>query len=107
MSTCVLLKALMPSDCRQPLIKPFKVPSCYLLVEQLSNIWPSVGACVNHIGSPASLLQMASIIALFHLQMFYSAVLLHSQLWDGTNNVWRTIFPLRFRVTNSAIVTNG
>lgn len=58
-----------------------KVPSYYVLVEQQSNTLPSVCVSVNHIYSPTLLFQMASIIALFLLQMFYGVVQEHSQLW--------------------------
>ena len=58
-----------------------KVPSYYVLVEQQSNTLPSVCVSVNHIYSPMLLFQMASIIALFLLQMFYGVVQECSQLW--------------------------
>lgn len=64
-----------------PLIIGLKVPSDYVLVEQRSNTLPSVCVNVNHIYFPTLLFQMASIIALFLLQMFYSAVQECSQLW--------------------------
>lgn len=81
MSTCWCgAAAPTPLACRQPLMKALQVPSWRLLVEQRSNTHPSVCVGVNHIGSLALLFQMAPIIALFHLQMFYGAVLLHSQL---------------------------
>lgn len=51
-----------------------------MLVEQRSNTLPSVCVSVNHIDSGALLFQMALMIALFHLQMFYGAVSQHSQL---------------------------
>lgn len=64
-----------------PLIIGLKVSSYYVLVEQQSNTLPSVCVSVNHIYSPTLLFQMASIIALFLLQMFYGAFSEHSQLW--------------------------
>lgn len=92
-----------------PLIIGLKVPSYYVLVKQQSNTLPSVCVSVNHICSPLLLFQMASIIALFLLQMFYGTLSEHSQpRVDGKI----TIFPGRFQVfvtsrTNSVIATNG
>lgn len=64
-----------------PLMIGLKVPSYYVLVEQQSNTLPSVCVSVNHICSPTLLFQMASIIALFLVQMFYCAVPQHNQPW--------------------------
>lgn len=75
------LDFLVNRDRLPPLIIGLKVPSYYVLVEQQSNTLPSVCVSVNHICSPTLLFQMASIIALFLVQMFYGAVLQHSQPW--------------------------
>lgn len=95
-----------------PLIIGLKVPSYYVLVKQQSNTLPSVCVSVNHICSPLLLFQMASIIALFLLQMFYGTLSEHSQPRVGSVNGKITIFPGRFQVfvtsrTNSVIATNG
>lgn len=74
--SCVLAHRLGPL---LPLIIGPKVPSYYVLVEQQSNTLPSVCVSVNHIHSPPLLFQMAPIIALFLLQMFYGAIPQHSQ----------------------------
>lgn len=62
-----------------PPIIGLKVYSYYVLVEQQSNTLPSVCVNVNHICSPTLLFQMASVIALFLLQMFYGAAPERSQ----------------------------